>query len=149
MKKILIISLIFLGSLAANAQKISNLKPTFVVWQKGRNNISLNDAKFGVVIKDSISLSLFFNNHLFETIENYENTVLEFRWYYYLSTRKSLMYIDKVNYKEALKQKDAIVYSSSYKSLRPGWWEVQVISSTDKGFLQFGSTMKYQIFVKK
>lgn len=149
MKKIFVFTLIILGATILNAQKVSTLKPTFVVWQKSNKNISLNDAKFGVNLDDSITLSFYFNNYAFKAKQNYDKIYLEFRWYYYLSTRKSLMYIDKVSYDEALKLKDAIIYSSTQKPLQPGWWEVQVISSSDLGFLQFGSSYKYQIFVKK
>lgn len=149
MKKVIIFTLFILAATILNAQKISTLKPTFVVWQKGDENISLNQAKFGTQVNDSITLSFYFNNYAFKARRNYDKIYLEFRWYYYLSTRKSLMYIDKVSYDEALKLKDAIIYSSTQKPLQPGWWEVQVISSSDLGFLKFGTSYKYQIFVKK
>ncbi len=150
MKKILFLTVIIFAGISIFAQKISSLQPTLVVWKTGNNKISLNDAKYGVVAGDSLELDMYFHEYYFEKVQNKDNLNLEFRWYYYLSTRRSLMSVEKVNYKDAKKLQDnMLVFRSSQKNLQPGWWEVQVVNTEDGGFIEIAKVSKFQIFIKK
>ena len=150
MKKILLLISIFLLSISGIAQKISTLQPTLVVWKTNGEKISLNDAKYGVYVGDSLAINMYFHQYYFENIKDKENLQLEFRWYYYLSTRRSLMSVEKVSYRQAKKiPNNVIMFKSVQKNLQSGWWEVQVVNSNDAGFVSIAKVSKFQIFVKK
>lgn len=148
MKKILVIIFLLNTVINLNAQKLSPLTPILVVWNTNNQNISLKNAKYGVQVKDSLSLDIYFNKLLLENNSKYSKLNLEFRWYYYLSTSKSLMYIDHMTFKNSKHIKDKIIYQTSEHSLQPGWWEIVVVNLNDNGFLHFGNTYKFQIFIK-
>jgi len=103
MKRIILLFGLILISMSIFAQKISMLQPTLVVWKNGADKVSLKDAKYGVVLKDNLSLDVYIHQIYFSRMDNPAEVSLEFRWYYYLSTRRSLMYVDKVSYKDAQK----------------------------------------------
>ncbi len=148
MKKLAGIISLLLIVMSLNAQKLSPLSPVLVVWNTNDQNISLKNAKYGVQVNDSLSLEIYFNKLLLENNSKYSDLNLEFRWYYYLSTRKSLMFIDQVSYKKSKRIKDQVIYRTTQYSLQPGWWEVVVVNLNDGGFLQFGNTYKFQVFIK-
>ncbi|MEA3451808.1 MAG: hypothetical protein U9Q83_07875 [Bacteroidota bacterium] len=149
MKKIILLFGLILISSSIFAQKISMLHPTLVVWKNDADKVSLKEAKYGVVLKDNLSLDVYIHQMYFNRMDNPNEISLEFRWYYYLSTRRSLMYVDKVSYKDANKKvKNVTVFSSVQKDLQNGWWEVQIVNAKDAGFLRIGKVSKFQIFVK-
>jgi len=146
-KNILLLILIFSAN-SIFAQKISSLSPTLIAWENNNQTVSINEAKYGVFFKDSLSLDVMFHQTQFDRITNANNIVFEFRWYYYLSTRRSLMFVDKV--KANVQPNTAVHLSSTQQSLQSGWWEVQIYTSYDNGgFIQIGDVSKYQIFIKK
>ncbi len=150
MKKLLLILVLFLSVNSLFAQKISNLSPTLVVWEMANKKYSLKDAKYGVQQTDSLSLNVYFHKSFFDRVKTADNITFEYRWYYYLSTRRSLMFVDKVKYNQGQTLDDNVIsFSSSQKTLQPGWWEVQIITTYDNGYIQIGDTYKYQIFIKK
>ncbi len=149
MKKYILILGILLSVNIIFAQKISNLSPTLIVWKTNSKKISLKDAKYGINLNDSLSLNVMFHKSVFDRVTDANNLVFEFRWYYYLSTRRSLMYVDKVKYKNAdLSVANVVNLKSTQKTLQKGWWEVQIVCSYDNGFIQIGDISKYQIFIK-
>jgi hypothetical protein len=149
MKKIIILSIFSLFAINLFSQKISNLSPTLIVWKNNNERISLRTAHYGVCPKDSISLYVYFSKYKLNKLYKSKNFSLEFRWYYYLSTRKTLMRIDKLDYKKAQKLKNNIVlFKSTQKVLQPGWWEVQILNTDDNGYLEIGNVYKFQIFIK-
>lgn len=150
MKKIILLLVYITLSFSAFSQNASKLRPTMIVWQCVDTKYSLNDAKNGVVLNDSVALKIYFNSILYEKMTKNSNITLEFRWYYYLSTRKDLMYIDKIESKKFDRSmKNAIIAMSQKPNLTPGWWEVQVICSLDNGFLELANTNKFQILVNR
>ncbi|MBN2663000.1 MAG: hypothetical protein JXR68_05070 [Bacteroidales bacterium] len=150
MKKLSIILIILFGANFIHGQKISTLTPTLVVWKNNNQKISLNDAKYGLVFNDSLTLNVTFYKSIFDRIGDADNIVFEFRWYYYLSTRRSLMFVDKVKYKDALfSGNNTAEITSCQKGLQQGWWEVQVYTTYDNGFLKIGDIAKFQVFIKK
>lgn len=149
MKKIAYIIIILFSFTTIKAQKISSISPTLIVWRNNNDKISVNDAKYGVFFKDSLSLDVKFHKTQFDRISNTNNLVFEFRWYYYLSTRRSLMFVDKVKYSNAKITNNSVALNSTQQSLKSGWWEVQVYTSYDGGgFLEIGDISKFQIFIK-
>lgn len=149
MKKIFFITGLLLFSYFLSAQKISSLNPTLIVWNLNDHKVSLTNAKYGVFLEDSISLNVFFHKSFFDRIDNAKDINFEFRWYYFLSTRRSLMFVDKIEYDNSHKNGNIVKISSSQKTLQPGWWEVQILTSYDNAFLEIGDISKFQIFVKK
>ena len=149
MKKTILILGLILFSLSIFAQKVSMLHPTLVVWKTGTEKYSLKEAKYGVALKNDLSLNVYFHKLYFSRLSNPADLTLEFRWYYYLSTRRSLMYVDKVPYKDAkIDAENVVIFKSVQKNLQPGWWEVQIVNSNDTGFLEIGNVSKFQIFIK-
>ena len=149
MKKYLFLIGLLLLTGISFSQKISSLSPTLIVWKSNNEKISLVQARYGVFAKDSLSIDVYFPQQTFDRMSNAANVKFEFRWYYYLSTRRSLMYVDKVGYNKSNSKKDVVVLHSSQQRLQPGWWEVQVVTTYDNGFLEIAETSKFQILVKK
>lgn len=150
MKKITLLIIILFASNFIFGQKISTLSPTLIVWKNNNQKVSLNDAKYGLSFNDSLTLNVTFYKTFFDRINDAENIVFEFRWYYYLSTRRSLMFVDKIKYKDAIfSGNNSVEINSSQTGLQQGWWEVQVYTSYDNGFLQIGDISKFQVFIKK
>jgi hypothetical protein len=147
-KYLLLIGLIFLSGISFS-QKISSLSPTMVVWKLNNEKVTLVQARYGVFMQDSLSIDIYFPKQTFDRMTNAENVKFEFRWYYYLSTRRSLMYVDKVDYNKSNSRNNVVVLHSSQQKLQPGWWEVQVVTTYDNGFLEIAETSKFQILVKK
>ncbi|MBN2663931.1 MAG: hypothetical protein JXR68_09810 [Bacteroidales bacterium] len=149
MKKIILfIGLIFISNLVFS-QKISSLNPTMVVWENNSEKITLSQARYGVVMKDSLSLDVYFSKFVFDRIKA-KSAGFEFRWYYFLSTRRSLMYVEKVDFDEIKELSDGnLLVHSTQQKLQPGWWEVQVFTTYDNGLLEIANTSKFQILIKK
>ena len=149
MKKfVLILGLIFFSNLVFS-QKISSLSPTMIVWQQNKNKVSLSQARYGVAIQDSLSLDIYFSQNTFDRISNSDDVQFEFRWYYYLSTRRSLMYTEKIKYSDVkVLNNGVIIIHSSQNKLQAGWWEVQVLTTYDNGYLEIANTSKFQVLVK-
>lgn len=150
MKKIILLFGLFVFSSNIFAQQISMLHPTLVIWTTGNNKVSLTDAKYGVIVEDNVTLNVYFHDLYFTKLANPSDVSLEFRWYYYLSTSRRLMYIDNVSYSNAIiaVKENVVLFKSVQKNLQPGWWEVQIVNSKDQGFLEIGNVSKFQIFVK-
>ena len=149
MKKIiLIIGIVFLSNLVFS-QKISSLSPTMIVWQQNKNKVSLSQARYGVAIQDSLSLDVYFSQSTFDRITNSENVQFEFRWYYYLTTRRSLMYTEKIDFSNIqISNNGVVIIHSSQNKLQSGWWEVQVLTTYDNGYLEIANTSKFQVLIK-
>lgn len=145
-KTFIFFGLIFLTSLIFG-QKISSLEPTMIIWKSNNNKVSLADGRYGIMLEDSLSLDVYFSQQTYDRFKE-KNVTFEFRWYYYLSTRKSLMYVDKVNSFRHLGDGSMFVHSAQNK-LQPGWWEVQILTSFDNGLLEIANTSKFQVMIKK
>lgn len=133
----------------ANSQNISKLVPIQVIWNTGYDKITLKKASnFGIEQPDSLTLEVFFD---VETIKKYsaEELKFEYKWYYYLSTKKRLMDTQQVTLNTSnISEEDSFLLSSTRKTLNKGWWEVQIIALTDNGLIELGDITQFQIFIK-
>ncbi len=130
------------------AQRVSELSPTMIVWNlDGNKKASLSKGRYGVKFRDSLSLDVYFSEQTYQRFKN-KNVKFEFRWYYYLSTTKSMMYVDKGKHLTAL-QNGSLFVNSTQKNLKPGWWEVQIYTNYDNALLEIARTTKFQIMISK
>lgn len=150
MKKYWILILIAFCSLIVKSQNVSKLRPAMVVWQMNNEKIPLLEAKKGIAVKDSIEIEIFFNKVLYDNTITTKEVTFEFRWYYYLSTRRELMKIEKISSEKLDKNiKNAYILKSKMPTQTPGWWEVQIICLADNGFLEWANNNKFQILINK
>ncbi len=151
MKKALLLPvlLLFLGVniFAQNfgVQKISKVRPDLVIWKADGNTFTLKQARAGIVTPNKLSIEVYLDTS-FRKVLNKQN--FEFRWYYYLSTRRKLMDTQIVPVSKAKIKDGSLVITSSKTDLTKGWWEVQIVSTSDRGFVQFGKNISFQIFLK-
>ncbi len=148
MKRIstIILALVILtGAFAQN----QGLKPSLIVWQAGAENFSLRKALYGVNQPDKLTLKVYFSQADLAAYKN-KNLKLEFRWYYYLSTRRKFVKSDIVPLSQAKVTKDgAVIFSSTLSTVQPGWWEVQIINSADRSFVTFAGLNRFQILIRR
>jgi len=131
------------------AQSISKIKPVVLNWKAANESITLKKASNdGITQPDSLSFEVTFNK---SELEKYigSNVNFEFKWYYYLSTKKKLMdtYIVTYNPKNA-KSDGSVVLKSTRSNINKGWWEVQVVAQYDNGLIELSNLTQFQIFVK-
>lgn len=105
--------------------------------------------RYGVFVKYSLSIDIYFLQQTLDRMTNAENIKFEFCWYYYLSTHRSLMYVDKVGYNKSNSKNNVVVLHSSQKKLQSGWCKVQDVTTYENGLLEIAKTSKFQILVKK
>ncbi len=150
MKKIAILLPFLLLSSYIIAQPASLLQPIHVEWQADNNNIFLATAlKKGIQTPDSLSLILFFSKEDVKKAGKQKSVELEFQWYRYASTTRFFVQSKKVTASPAYKNgKYYIAFKSGMTNLRRGWWEVQVISYSDNGFISYQNSEKFQILLK-
>jgi len=148
-KYFLIICLIIIFSTKTFSQSISSIKPVYIIWNTDIEKVTLKKASnFGIQQPDSLSIEIYFDK---ETIDTYKTTELkfEFRWYYYLSTKKKLMDSQIVTLDKTKIQEDgSLKLFSKRGNFAKGWWEVQVVSLNDNGFLELGEITQFQMFIK-
>jgi len=147
MKKIILFLFLFFVIIKANAQSYSYIKPSLIVWEVENSKISLKKGLNGITSPNELKLSLYFKSN---DVKNYltQGVVLQFRWYYYLSTRKKLVKVENIPFSKAHNNTDgSISISSTLRGVQPGWWEVQVLSTTDRKRISYAGIDRYQIFI--
>ena len=149
MKKLLFLLIIVVAtSFTLRAQYYSRVKPTLVVWQANDQRISLKRGLYGVPKPTTLSINLYFNPEQAKSLAN-RGVVLQVRWYYYLSTRRKLVKVENLSFaKGHLNPDGSFSLSSSLRTVQPGWWEVQVVSSLDRRYIQFAGLDRFQILIK-
>ncbi len=150
MKKILVPIFSFLISVSVWAQPSSTLAPVHVFWRANNTTVFLPTAlKKGITTPDSLTLVMLFSKEDIQAASKNKPVELEFQWYRYASTTRFFAKTQKVtSYSEVRNGKFYVAYKSSMKNLRRGWWEVQVISYSDNGFINFRNSKKFQILLK-
>ena len=133
-------------------QLISQIKSDKVFWIAGTDTISLEKGKKEgnkipdsltiVVNLDSVSLKIF----------NKPAYLFEFKWYRWGPTEKYLKSVttDTLKYAELKKNKSKEFTVSSTKTvLTSGWWEVNIVSKADNGYLNIDKKFEFQIYFDK
>ncbi len=149
MKKIF--TLIFILAIAATgfAQLHSSLHPTLVVWNVDGKNVALRRALYGINQPDKLKLEVYIRQ---SDLQRYGNrpVKLEFRWFYYLSTRRKFIKSEVVTLSEAKKlPKGLVKFSSTMDILQPGWWEVRVVNLADHRYISYANLYKFQILLRR
>lgn len=153
MKKILLFSAVLLGIfLTKNTfaqDKISKITPTHIIWNVNGSKTTLKEGSYGVGKADSLTIKVFFKDEIIRNLEGKGSLDFEFRWYYYFSTKKKLVETQVIKFsQDNYQQNGSYLISSTKKNISKGWWEVQIISKNDNGYLRIGKLKRFQIFVK-
>jgi len=133
----------------AYSQNISKIKPVHIIWNSGNEKVTLKKASnFGIIQPDSLLLEVYFDKETINSLKS-EPVTFEFKWYYYLSTKKKLMETQTIVLDETKLQEDgSYLITSKRKNLSKGWWEVQATALLDNGLLELGNITQFQIFIK-
>ena len=144
MKKVIFTFLMFL--LSFSLVKSQGLEPVLVVWQVDQNRVSLRKALYGIDVSNSLKLNVYFNKNQLKN----KDLKFEFRWYYYLSTRRKLVQTQLLSLKDAKETAQGLyLLSSELTTVQPGWWEVQVVVYPQRQFISFANRNKFQIYVRR
>ena len=149
MRKLLYtIAFLLIASLGLRAQYYSRIKPILVVWQVNDNKVSLRRGLYGVPKPEVLRINLYFNPQEARLYAQ-RGVVLQVRWYYYLSTRRKLVKVENVPFSKGHINPDgSYTLTSSLRTVQPGWWEVQVVSSIDRRYIQFAGLDRFQILIQ-
>jgi hypothetical protein len=127
----------------------SSLHPVLVVWSANGTKISLRKGLYGINQPNELRLNVYFTSAQVKKLAE-KGAKLEFRWFYYLSTRRKFVQSDIKSFAQARRVRGGgYVLSSALSVLQPGWWEVQVISSTDHRPISFAGKNRFQILLKR
>jgi hypothetical protein len=105
--------------------------------------------KNGVAMPDSLSLILYFDKNDMSAYKENSLPEFEFQWYRYASTSRYFVKSLRGTVKTTLSNgKYYYAIESTYNDLKSGWWEIQVISYSDNGMVEFNGRKKFQILLK-
>ena len=149
MKKfIYILAVLIFTGFGLNAQYYSKIKPILVVWQVNDSKVSLRRGLYGIPKPEELNINLYFNAQEAKKYAQ-RGVVLQVRWYYYLSTRRKLVKVENLTFdKGHINNDGSYILTSTLKSVQPGWWEVQVVSSLDRRYIQFAGLDRFQILIQ-
>lgn len=145
----LIISFSLIFVFQTYSQNISKIKPVHIIWNAGTEKVTLKKASnFGIIQPDSLLLEVYFDKESINSLKS-ESLTFEFKWYYYLSTKKKLMETQTIVLDETKLQEDgSYMITTKRSNLSKGWWEVQATALLDNGLLELGNITQFQIFIK-
>ncbi len=148
MKKIYFTLVLVLFTLPALFAQYSAVRPLLITWEMNGHRVSLKKGLYGVELPSELTLSVYFSAKDAHKWQQ-RNTALQFRWYYYLSTRRKLIRVETVSFNQGKVMPDgSFVISSTLKTVQPGWWEVQIVSSADRRYISFAGLDRFQIFIR-
>ena len=160
MKKILFIFLcLFFCQDALFAQT-----PAQVVWRNGGKNgdiVTLKDAQQGVEIKADakknrsiyaetqntgcVAIECSFAKNDIEAIAEDKKINFEVKWYYYMSTRKSLMGSSSITLDESQDTDGIVKFVCVRSGICSGWWEVIIKNKNTGEIIKYANQDSYQI----
>ena len=144
--------------LHAQNDKQSKILTKNAYWLANNKQVSLDSAKRGISTPDSLTLVLILDEKNIAELQKKELS-FEFQWYSFGATRRYLnnSLIKKLEFPIApppsKNQKiNTIALETKLicvrKNLKPGWWEVQIISYSDNGLLSVKNSTQFQILLK-
>jgi len=158
MKKIFFLFFGILFSLTAFSQT-----PARVIWRNGSQDgdiITLKDAAGGVELKSdvrqtksiyassqadgSVGIECSFVKTDIEALGK-SGVSFEVKWYYYMSTRKSLMGTSTVTISPENAQDGIIKFICMRNNVRSGWWEVRIKNKATGEIIKYANQDAYQI----
>jgi len=159
MKKIFLFFLFVIFSGTAFSQT-----PAQIIWRNGSKDgdvITLKDASEGIELKSdtrkqvksiyvdsqaqgSVGIECSFVKNDIEAIGK-GAVSFEVKWYYYMSTRKSLVGTNTVTL-DTQDSKDGIIkFVCMRDNVRSGWWEVKIKNKTTGEIIKYANQDSYQI----
>ncbi len=126
-------------------KSICNIKPTLVKWEADGRSLSLKNAKQGIIMPQKLTIAVYIDTI---KLKNKKDFSLEFRWYYYLSTRRKLMDTRVIPLNKAQKVGAAYLFKCTKTDLTKGWWEVEIYDTKKHSILKFAQITNFQIFLK-
>ena len=146
MKKITMLLIALFVAAGVFAQ--TEVTPAQVIFNCGDKKVTLKEAKTeGVQLPQSLEIEVVFSDS--ETAKlNSENVTFEFRWFYYMSTKKTLMATNTIAVDSAADNDGLVRVVCEKKNARKGWWEVQVKCKTNDSPVVFAGTKEFSILLK-
>ena len=140
----LIVALFAVSGLKAQTE----VTPVQVIFNCSGNKVTLKEAKTeGIKLDPNLEIEVVFSESELAKL-NSPNVNFEFRWYYYMSTKKTLMATTTVT-ADMSSVEDKLIWVRCNKSnLRQGWWEVQVKCKTNDSQIEFAGTKEFSILLK-
>lgn len=130
----------------SNAQTIH---PALMVWYVGDETVTLKQAQSdGVTATTSLKIEMSFIKDDFKSFTGDEIT-FEVKWYFFMSTRKTLMATNTISINRFQADKDGILkMTGEKKNTRKGWWEVQIKCKNNDELIKYAGKTEYQILLK-
>ncbi|MCQ2974681.1 MAG: hypothetical protein MJ211_07710 [Bacteroidales bacterium] len=147
MKKVTLFLLLLVASINTIAQ--TEIEPIQVIFNCDGSKVTLKTAKTeGVKQTNTINVEAIFSKSELSKL-NSPTISFEFKWYYFMSTKKTLMGTNLVNVNISEANKDGLIkVLCEKKNTRQGWWEVQIRCKTNDSQILFAGTKEYQILLK-
>lgn len=146
MKRITILLIAFFATLYVQAQ--TELTPAQVIFNCDGNMVTLKEAKTdGTTLIPNLEIEVVFAQSELAKL-NTQNINFEFRWFYYMSTKKTLMATYTVAADMDSVADKLIRVKSEKKNVRKGWWEVQIKCKTNDSPIEFAGTKEFTILLK-
>ena len=122
--------------------------PAQVIWCDGNDKITLKTAKTeGLKLQDVLAIEASFSPQEIAKIS--QSVDFEIKWYYYMSTKKTLMGTSRVTVNANDTSSDGFIkLKSERKNTRQGWWEVQIRCKNSDAQISFAGEKEYQILLK-
>ncbi len=123
--------------------------PSKVVFENGSLTYTLKQSKEGVkqLENNDIKIKFFIPRSRIEALG--ENPEIEVKWYYYMSTRKTLMTNKTIKLSSENLSGDFYVITSSNSSLTSGWWSVQAKIKNSSSDITFAGINEFSILIEE
>ncbi|MBR6177233.1 MAG: hypothetical protein IKQ70_05030 [Bacteroidales bacterium] len=133
---------------AVGLQAQTEVTPAQVIFNCGGSKVTLKEAKTeGAKLDPNFDLEIVFSKTELEKLQA-ESVNFEFRWYYYMSTKKTLMSTATVTTDISAADDNLVHIKSEKKNPRKGWWEVQIKCKTNESQIEFAGTKEFSILLK-
>ncbi|MBR4440325.1 MAG: hypothetical protein IKS00_02125 [Bacteroidales bacterium] len=140
----LMIALFAVSGLRAQTE----VTPVQVIFNCSGSKVTLKEAKTeGVKLDSNLEIEVVFSEAELAKL-NSPNISFEFRWYYYMSTKKTLMATTTVAADMDSAVDKLVWVRCEKKNVRQGWWEVQVKCKTNDSQIEFAGTKEFSILLK-
>lgn len=146
MKTITMLLIALFAAVGIKAQ--TEVTPAQVIFNCGGSKVTLKEAKTeGAKLDPNFDLEIVFSKTELEKLQA-ESVNFEFRWYYYMSTKKTLMSTATVTANISEAEDNLVHIKSEKKNPRKGWWEVQIKCKTNDSQIEFAGTKEFSILLK-
>lgn len=144
-----IITMLMIALFAVSGLKAqTEVTPVQVIFNCSGSKVTLKEAKTeGVKLDSNIEIEVVFSEAELAKL-NSPNVSFEFRWYYYMSTKKTLMATTTVAADMDSAVDKLVWVRCEKKNVRQGWWEVQVKCKTNDSQIEFAGTKEFSILLK-